>query len=44
MQKEQFNNSKARFFILDDLREFFLRSRVGGDEKKINKKALKMTS
>ena len=35
--------TKARFFLLIDLREFFFRSRVGGT-KKINKKALKMTS
>ena len=33
---------KARFFLLVDLREFFVQSRVGGT-KKINKKALKMT-
>ena len=34
---------KARFFLLVDLWEFFFRSRVGG-RKKINIKALKMTS
>ena len=33
---------KARFFLLVDLREFFIRPRVGGGG--INKKALKMTS
>ena len=34
---------KARFFLLVDLRDFF--SDLGsGDEKKINKKVLKMTS
>ena len=35
---------KARIFLLVDLRDFFFRFRVGGDEKKNNKKALKMTS
>ena len=38
-----FEAAQARIFLLDDLREFFLRFRVGGT-KKINKKALKMTS
>ena len=33
----------VRIFLLVDLREIFLRFRVGG-MKKINKKALKMTS
>ena len=37
------NIHKARFFLLVDLREKKFRSRVGGT-KKINKKALKMTS
>ena len=37
-------NTQARFFLLVDLREFFFRFRVGGVRKKINKKALKMTS
>ena len=37
------NPGKARIFLLVDLREIFFRSRVGGT-KKINKKALKMTS
>ena len=37
------NHIKARFFLLVDLQEYFFRSRVGGT-KKINKKALKMTS
>ena len=48
--------AKARFFLLVDLQEIFFRSRVGGGggggggggwgggRKKINKKALKMTS
>ena len=31
-------------FLLVDLRDFFFGSRVGGTKKKINKKALKMTS
>ena len=34
---------EARIFLLVDLRELFFRFRVGGT-KKINKKALKMTS
>ena len=34
---------KARFFLLVDLRKKKFRSRVAG-RKKINKKALKMTS
>ena len=34
---------KARIFLLVDLREIFFRPRVGGT-KKINKKALEMTS
>ena len=34
--------SKARVFLLVDLRDFVFRFRVGGE--KINKKALKMTS
>ena len=33
----------GQIFLLVDLREFFFRPRVGG-RKKINKKALKMTS
>ena len=37
------NTIKARCFLLVDLQEFFFRLRVGGT-KKINKKALKMTS
>ena len=37
------NTSKARIFLLVDLREKNFRLRVGGT-KKINKKALKMTS
>ena len=35
--------AEARIFLLVDLQEIFFRSRVGG-KKKINKKALKMTS
>ena len=35
--------NEARFFLLVDLQEIFFRSRFGG-RKKINKKALKMTS
>ena len=35
---------KARIFLLVDLRELFFRFRVKGTKKKINKKALKMTS
>ena len=37
------NMSKARIFLLVDLREFFSDLPLGG-EKKNNKKALKMTS
>ena len=40
--------TKARIFLLVDVRDFFIRYRVGdigsGRRKKINKKALKMTS
>ena len=36
-------SSKARIFLLVDLQDFFFRFRVGGT-RKINKKALKMTS
>ena len=36
-------HDKARIFLLVDLREFFLNLGSGG-RKKINKKALKMTS
>ena len=35
-------NSLGQNFLLDDLRDFFFRFRVGG-RKNINKKALKMT-
>ena len=38
-----YNDRKARFFLLVDLRDFFLDLGSGG-RKKINKKALKMTS
>ena len=34
----------ARFFLLVDLREFFFSDLVSRGRKKINKKALKMTS
>ena len=37
------SRSLGQIFLLVDLHEFFFRSRVGG-RKKINKKALKMTS
>ena len=36
--------SKARIFLLVDLREFFFSDLGSGGRKKINKKALKMTS
>ena len=38
------NGLQARIFLLVDLRGFFSDLGSGGDEKKINKKALKMTS
>ena len=37
------SRTEARIFLLVDLRDFFFRIRVGGT-KKINKKALRMTS